>query len=207
VTAPDLQPDPRAPADSSVKENFNPLSDIGPFAGSLEGFDHGKLLDPSHRTPKYQIGRVLARHDFRAGITPELLADLNALGIGEFSAVGRDSVSIANPDAAFEGFTDIDLIRGAASGGEAWQYGIDSGGEIDPGALARGQNSQTASDPFTQFSNFQPGQPGSFLGTFGGSTPGGQSISDRFGGRNPFLQQLMDALGREGSGQTPTGER
>lgn len=94
----------------------------------LEGFDSGKLGNAEHNTPKYQIARALQNFDPKAGVTPEVLAALNALGIGTFEGQG-DKVRVSgNMDPRFEGYTTIDLVRGfkGPGGGQAWQYGAEN---------------------------------------------------------------------------------
>src|SRR5690606_2249295 len=90
----------------------------------MEGFDAAKLGNLEHDTPKYQIARVLQRFDPRYGITDEVLAALNQLGIGTFVRTSGDKVRMLNADPRFQGVTDLDLVRGlhGPGGGQAWQY-------------------------------------------------------------------------------------
>jgi hypothetical protein len=94
---------------------------------ALEGFDPAKLAS-DHNSPKYQIGRTIQQFDPSAGITPELLAALNALGIGDFTQLSGDKLSVGgNVDPRFEGYTTIDLIRNfTGEGDKAWQYGAEN---------------------------------------------------------------------------------
>ena len=97
-------------------------------AYAMEGFDSGKLGNAEHNTPKYQIARAIQNFDPKAGVTPEVLAALNALGIGTFEGQG-DKVRVSgNMDPRFEGYTTIDLVRGfrGPGGGQAWQYGAEN---------------------------------------------------------------------------------
>jgi hypothetical protein len=93
----------------------------------MEGFDAGKMADLTHDSPKYQIARAIQGFDPRQGVTPEVLAKLNTLGIGQFSGSG-DKVTIANGDPRFEGVNAIDLVRGFkdpnSDGG--WQFGAEN---------------------------------------------------------------------------------
>lgn len=92
------------------------------------GFDPTKMAS-GHDSPKYQIGQVLSNFDYKQGITPELLAALNGLGLGTFNQLDADEVEVTgNVDPRFEGFTTIDLIQDAANGGSAWQYLTEGGG-------------------------------------------------------------------------------
>jgi hypothetical protein len=116
------------PSDWVGQKPTGPLSQSG--SAPLEGFDGGKLGNKEHNTPKYQIGRVISNFDPKAGVTPELLAELNKLGIGTFEKVSGDKVRVTgNVDPRFEGYTTIDLVRGfnGPGGGQAWQYGADNG--------------------------------------------------------------------------------
>lgn len=90
----------------------------------MEGFDATKLGNLEHDTPKYQIARVLQGFDPRDGITDDVLAALNRLGIGTFVRTSGDKVRVENADPRFQGVTEIDLVRGlkGPGGGQAWQY-------------------------------------------------------------------------------------
>jgi hypothetical protein len=128
--APWTDPFPGVPESSGGTGNLADLGASGAKRGNLEGFDAGKLGNKEHNTPKYQIGRVLEQFDPKAGVTPELLAALNALGIGTFEQLSGDKVRVTgNVDPRFEGYTTIDLVRGfnGPGGGQAWQYGADNG--------------------------------------------------------------------------------
>jgi hypothetical protein len=114
-------------------------SGLGQYANRLEGFDAGKL-NSAHDSPKYQIGRALSQFDPRQGVTPDVLAALNKLGIGEFAGSG-DKLSIAHGDPRFEGVSSLDVVRGFKdpTGTGGWQYGVDgpapSGGGAPGGGL------------------------------------------------------------------------
>jgi len=109
-----------------------PAGGLGQYANSLEGFDSAKL-NSTHDSPKYQIGRALSQFDPRQGVTPDVLAALNKLGVGQFSGSG-DKVSIANGDPRFEGVNAIDLVRGFddPNGTGGWQYGAEGGPAAAP---------------------------------------------------------------------------
>jgi len=87
---PGIQPDPGTLAPEPLPEPAAPKPSFG-----LSGYDMGKLNDPTHNTEKYQIGRVQQQFDPSAGITPEFLAALNAMDIGDFSGSG-DRLSVKN---------------------------------------------------------------------------------------------------------------
>jgi hypothetical protein len=105
----------------------------GKFRGSMKGFNDDKFGNEEHTTPKYQIARTLQNFDPAQGVTPELLAALNALGIGTFSGQ-KDKVHVSGAvDPRFEGYTTIDLVEGFnnPNGTKSWQYGA-----INPNAPA-----------------------------------------------------------------------
>jgi hypothetical protein len=65
-----------------------------PNYGWLNGYDYGKLTDPTHNSAKYQIGRTLATFNPTSGFNDSVLAALNALGFGQFSGSG-DHLSLS----------------------------------------------------------------------------------------------------------------
>ena len=120
VTAPPLTApeEPMAPE----TETPTPTSDYSTWGqyGS-EGTDHDKIAR-GHDSPKYQIARVLSHFDSKQGLTPEVIAALNALGIGTFSANkdGGDFLRVSGDmDPRFEGVTGSDIARDLGTGN--WQ--------------------------------------------------------------------------------------
>ncbi len=92
-----------------------------------EGYDLDKMQN-GQDSPKYQIGRALSNFDYTQGITPEVIAALQALGLGDVMQLSKDKIQFTgNVDPRFEGYTTIDLLRGAngPGGPQAWQYGLD----------------------------------------------------------------------------------
>ena len=91
---------------------------------ALEGYDAGKLAS-GHNSPKYAVGHVLEKYDPKLGLSqPGLLDELNALGIGQFSA-NSDKLSVANGNADFKGMNTWDSIRDQ-EGDAGWQFGVDN---------------------------------------------------------------------------------
>jgi hypothetical protein len=86
IQAPPLETTPAAPtpAPAAPKPTY-----------AMQGFEAGKLADPNKQTEKYQLGRVFQGHDPKLGVTEALLAELNALDIGDFSG-GGDKLTVAN---------------------------------------------------------------------------------------------------------------
>jgi hypothetical protein len=82
-----------------------------PDAMDWAGIDKGKY-DSGHNSPKYQVLRELSKYDPSQGVTPDVLAALNGLGLGTFSG-DRDKIRVGgNIDPRFNGHTEFDLIRG-----------------------------------------------------------------------------------------------
>lgn len=109
---------------------------LGQYA--LEGFDPTKLSS-GHSSPKYQIGRVLSQFDPRQGLTPELLNQLNALGIGTFSGQ-RDKLHVEGGDPRFNGLSNFDVVRDFEGNG-GWQFSDDTPGQNTSTATSMGYNS------------------------------------------------------------------
>lgn len=94
----------------------------GAFASQMSGFDTAKFSDLSHNTPKYQLARAMSNFDPRQGITPEVLAALNGLGLGTFEGLDEDEVRLRDGHADFGGISEFDLIEGFDGGNGKWAY-------------------------------------------------------------------------------------
>ena len=92
-------------AQASQKPQSNP--DYMDWAGiNKDKYDSG------HDSPKYQVLRALSGFDPSQGVTPDVLAALNGLGLGTFSGKG-DKINVGGQiDPRFDGYTEFDLIRG-----------------------------------------------------------------------------------------------
>jgi hypothetical protein len=159
-------------------------SGLGQYANRLEGFDAGKL-NSAHDSPKYQIGRALSQFDPRQGVTPDVLAALNKLGIGEFAGSG-DKLSIAHGDPRFEGVSSLDVVRGFKdpTGTGGWQYGVEGppqsgggapgGGLQAPGGIAsllQGSGTSNIAAALQQISGLsQPSRLQQLIAALGGQT-------------------------------------
>lgn len=111
VEAPPLQADTPAPVAAPLGTN------------KLTGFDMNKFADPN-RSEKYKIGDVFSRYDPKGGVTPEMLKELNALGIAEFSGQGQDlTVNNTKNDPRFGKGGTSDVIKGLKGNNAdtAWQ--------------------------------------------------------------------------------------
>lgn len=181
--APQINLDPPIPIDFPNNGASVPAPAAKTY-GLSAGYDQAKLAS-GHDSPKYQIGRTLQKFDPQQGVTPEVLAALNALGLGNFSGSG-DKVNIANGDPRFNGVTAIDLARDfshadGSTGASEWDFGVDDG---SGGAAAA------------------PSQPGETLYDNGGviGTPSAaQSPQDSLYER--LLRQLQETVGTPGADQ------
>lgn len=99
-------------------------SGAGLSLGTMEGFDATKLANTSHNTIKYQVGRVLQQYPN----TPQGLQD--ALPAIQQIVPGAKIVGTNGDKLDFGGFIDakgdriniVDVLRGGALGGQAWQW-------------------------------------------------------------------------------------
>lgn len=98
----------------------------GGGGGSLDGWDTGKLNDPSHQTVKYLFGRVALNYSL-AGVSGKaavesvlnsMRADLEAAGITVLDISG-DKIRVLDDSgqAAL-----VDVVEGATGGSPAWQW-------------------------------------------------------------------------------------
>jgi hypothetical protein len=134
-----------APGSPEATAQLSKLTDTPPTAPAsktyaMEGWDQGKI-DRGHDSPKYQIRNVLQNFDPSQGITPDVLAALNALGIGTFTG-GKDKIHVGGQyDPRFEDSTSVDVVRGfhGPGGGQAWQFGALNGKAAAPQAAPQGQ--------------------------------------------------------------------
>lgn len=124
-------PQPTAPASAPASSAPPPqTSTPAPWAAryGYEGYNRDKLLDPTHKSAKYQIGRTLiGGFDPRQGFTPEAIAALNGLGFGTFSGSGQKlslrGLTDAGRAAGLLGdYTDADFIKGFDTGNGIWHY-------------------------------------------------------------------------------------
>lgn len=92
--------------------------------GLLEGFDPGKLSNPSHQTLKYQVGRILQQYPNSPEGLRDALPAIQAL-VPEARITGTagdklDFGAHTTADGARIGV--VDVLRAAALGGAAWQW-------------------------------------------------------------------------------------
>lgn len=159
----------------------------------LQGYDAGKFNDPKKQTAKYQMGRTLAGFDPSTGLTPDVIAALNALGFGSFSGQG-DKLSLSGltdkgRSAGLVGdYTDADFNIGYKTGKGKWGYADPAAEALQPSAASAGGSG----------------------GRLGGNPFGGEALGDalngdplaviraaiaKFSGSRPNAAALMTQLG------------
>jgi hypothetical protein len=106
---------------------------------AYRGFDQGKMANPyAEQSEKYKIGNVMQKYDPKGGVTQELIDELNALGIAEFSGSGGNlTVKNTKNDPRFGsgGTGDVVYAYDAQNQDTAWQpWLVDDGGGMGAGA-------------------------------------------------------------------------
>lgn len=140
IGVPGLQPDagvppappasaPMAPPPTAVDTKAPAAAGYGSAIGNRGYLDMGGInqakLDSGHDSPKYRVLRTLSNFDPSQGVTPEVLAALNSLGLGTVTG-GKDKFSFSGQvDPRLEGYTDVDAIVGFNDPNKpkAWGYG------------------------------------------------------------------------------------
>ena len=92
----------------------------------LEGYDHNKLNNPNHKTPKYLFGRVAQKYSLNEVRSKEageallrrMLPEMQAAGL-EIAVVKGDKI-LVKTDIGWEW---VDVIRGAGGGNPGWWWG------------------------------------------------------------------------------------
>lgn len=159
-----------APAPAAPRQTF-----------AMGGFDPGKLANAGHTTEKYQLGRVLQYHDPSKGITPELLAELNGLNIGDFSGQGdRLSVKNARNGARWTDGTG-DIIKNFTGEGPK-EWGALDTAPAQAAPAAQGMGLPQAMSPLKAANPDQYGY-------------GVQGILDQYTQQSPYLAALLQQLG------------
>jgi hypothetical protein len=90
----------------------------------LEGFDTGKLNDPTHTSVKYTFGRLASKYPANATGYAQLIQDPEFQRMG-FQSLGNGNIRLPNGET-------IDVMRAFGEGGRAWQWG-------NTDAVAQGQ--------------------------------------------------------------------
>lgn len=113
-----------------LPKNVTP-STPGSYRGQLEGFASDKLDNADHNSPKYVFARLAQNYNVKDPTQREqLLAALKADPSGYFkdaswSGTNKDKLVVGGQlDPKFGGYNTFDVIRNAAGGGDAWQWGV-----------------------------------------------------------------------------------
>lgn len=96
----------------------------GAPVGLLEGFDPGKLSNPSHQSLKYQVGRILQQYPNSPQGLRDALPAIQAL-VPEVRITGSSGDKLdfgAHTGADGERIGVVDVLRAASIGGAAWQW-------------------------------------------------------------------------------------
>jgi hypothetical protein len=90
---------------------------------TMEGFDPTKLANTNHKTLKYDVGRVLSQYPNTPQGLQDALPALQALVPG-VRITGSSGDKLDFGTYAFDGHRIgvIDVLRGASTGGAAWQW-------------------------------------------------------------------------------------
>lgn len=146
VETPGLDPGATTPPDigAATSTPTPTASSAAPAASyAMRGFDAGKLAaDPSQQSEKYKIGNVMKQFDPKAGVTPDMLAALNALDIAKFSGSG-DKLTVENTknDPRFGRGGTADVVYGlkGQNADTAWQpWFVDEGAAAGAPAMTGG---------------------------------------------------------------------
>lgn len=168
---PTTTPIETAPPVTTPTEPAAPSAPVQSY--NMRGFDAGKMADPNKQSEKYKIGRIMQKYDPRGGVTPEMIAELNALGIAEFSGQG-DKLTVNN--------TKNDPRFGR-------------GGTADVVYGHKGQNEDTAWQPWFIDEGAAAGAPaGAAMGGGFGMGGGGMSTLDRIRGLMPTDLDFFNRL-------------
>lgn len=158
------------------------------FLGKMRGWEAGKI-GAQGQTPKYAIAQAIRDNDPSKGITPELLAELNGLGIGTFSDTGSSGkLRIGgNKDPYFEDSDILDLVTAANSGDPNamnWWWGLEDepGGGPPQGGGGGGLGAPMMGGGLSPLLQGDP-------------SAGIQSALGQFTDQGEFFKQLMAQLG------------
>ena len=110
----------QAPGPSEPPASASSAWAPGPNWNGMRGWDQGKLMDPTHNTLKYQIGRILTNYAPQTGNWDQVMAALKPLGITAESA-GSGKIRLPSGEV-------VDILAGAGQGGTNWWYGNEPGG-------------------------------------------------------------------------------
>lgn len=135
---------------------------LGEFANTLGGYNMDKFNRPYDEwSEKYKIGAVQSHFDPKKGVTPEFLAALNGLDIGDFSG-SEDWLSVANPRNGFrsEKGGGADIVQKFKSGNGNWTYWSDPA--LDPATAKTPMGQSGLEAPSSTLRAFAPSDMGTY---------------------------------------------
>lgn len=200
---PGQPPPPPGPGTGGPPGGSNPGTPTPPGGsggGSSSGFppvppgwDPVKWNDPNHKTPKYVVGRILAKYPPTLAGLKQAQAELQA----EFPGMtynGKDKITIP-------GLGEIDVLQGASNGGVAWQW-IDEANAGNGTTGNPGNPGEPAKTPYGGVPPYGGGGDGGGGGWGGGS--GGSGGGDGgAGGSAPEYTSLPGFNAPTAPGQYP----
>jgi hypothetical protein len=199
-SAPEVPADGTGPARGEASAAALPSALPPPPGGHapLEGFDHGKLANLNHKTPKYLFARVAQQFglesvkDKAAGeaLLQKMVPYMKAAGL-EIAGVKGDKINVRTDI----GWEWVDVIRGAGSGDPGWWWGSEGKGSRNPGPHGpgnepTGENKGGAGTPAGPVPPGGPAAPGGELTTVP-PNPAWRNI--RIGGKSPMEAVLAAA--------------
>lgn len=131
----------------------------------MRGFEQSKLDRPvEEQSEKYKMGNIFKKYDPKGGVTPEMIAELNGLGIAEFSGEG-DKLTVNNtkndPRFGRGGTSDVVYGMKGQNADTAWQpWFIDEGGGDPAAGFPQTSRSDASPSSFETISQLAPTDTG-----------------------------------------------
>jgi len=141
--------------------------------GVLPGWDQTKWNDPSRTSPKYVIGRILAKYPPTVQGLQQAQAELQQAFPG-LSFNGKDTLTIPGAGDAGQALT-IDVLQNAGNGGTAWQWidqAYNTPTSTAPDGLDRLPGVTAAYGGMTGYGGGYGGESGGMAGSGEGGTGG-----------------------------------
>jgi hypothetical protein len=130
-------------ADFRYNQPAGSATPMGGYTSQLEGFESGKLNDPSHTTAKYSFARLASRYAPTQQGFAQLMQDPEFQRLG-MQSLGGGKLRLPNGDV-------IDVVRGFDNGGYAWQWGAETSNGQPTGYGAAQPPTMGGMDPWAQY--------------------------------------------------------
>lgn len=170
IPTPDLPPSGPPTTGNPDPTPTNPPPPGGQLHNALPGWDATKWNDPNHKTPKYVIGRILAKYPPSAAGLQQAKAEIEATGLARVT--GHDTITLA-PGVEGGGHL-VDVGQNFSSGQNmAWWWG------------------DTSATP--------QGGAGGGAGAPGTTMPGPMSNDPAGGGYSDTIRRMIEQLLARGS--------